>query len=154
MNSLFHKTLLLFAVISLVGGIAMADPQWNHLSSKTGDLPTPGQSTQQTGAIVGDLDKDGMNDFVLSFRERAPALVWYRRTHTGWDRIVIESQYLTVEAGGVVYDVDGDGWPDIIFGGDWQSNEIWWWRNPGPPWNPEKSWQRYTIKKSGATQQH
>lgn len=129
-------------------------PQWRHLSSATGDLPIPGTSTQQTGAVVADLDKNGLNDFVLSFREKAPALVWYRRTKAGWDRVVIDNNYLTVEAGGAVCDVDGDGWPDLIFGGDYRSNEIWWWRNPGPPWNPSLPWKRYTIKKTGATQQH
>ncbi len=49
-----------------------ADPQWKHLSSSTGDLPVPGPSTQQTGAIVADFDKDGTNDFVLSFRQFFP----------------------------------------------------------------------------------
>jgi hypothetical protein len=53
---------------------------WNHLSSRHGDLPAPGESTEQTGAVVGDLDKTGANGFVLSFRQKAPALVWYRKT--------------------------------------------------------------------------
>src|SRR5690349_16349328 len=30
---------------------------WNHLSSRHGDLPVPGESTEQTGAVVGNLDK-------------------------------------------------------------------------------------------------
>src|SRR5882724_3816991 len=102
--------------------------QWNHLSSKHGDLPTPGESTQQTGALVGDLDKDGVNDFVLSFRQKAPALVWYRKTKLGWDRYVIEKEYLTVEAGGAMFDVDGDGLPDLVFGADWQGGDVWWWK--------------------------
>jgi hypothetical protein len=140
----------LTACVNLCG----AQVTWQHLSSKTGDLPVPGPSTQQTGCVVADLAREGLNGFVLSFRQTAPALVWYRRTARGWDRYVIENRYLTVEAGGAVCDVDGDGWPDIIFGGDWQSNEIWWWRNPGPGWNPNVPWKRYTIKKSGATQQH
>src|SRR5579864_4784141 len=101
-----------------------AEPRWQHLSTATGDLPLPGPSTQQTGALVADLDKDGTNDFVVSFRQVAPALVWYRRTGRGWDRYVIEPQFLTVEAGGAVYDIDGDGDPDIVFGGDWQSDEV------------------------------
>src|SRR5579871_3296201 len=95
-----------------------ADIQWQHLSSKNGDLPVPGPSKQQTGAVVADLDKDGLNDFVLSFRQVAPALVWFRRTSTGWDRSVIEKDFLTVEAGGVAYDIDGDGDLDLVFGGD------------------------------------
>jgi hypothetical protein len=130
------------------------DLHWQHLSSSTGDLPVPGPSTQQTGAIVADLGKDGTNGFVLSFRQTAPALVWYRRTAHGWDRYVIESNYLPVEAGGVVCDVDGDGHPDIIFGGDWQSDEVWWWENPYPNFDPKVPWKRHLIKKGGATQHH
>ena len=43
---------------------------------------------------------------MLSFRQKPPALVWYRRTVTGWDVYVIEKDYLTIEAGGAVYDID------------------------------------------------
>jgi hypothetical protein len=131
-----------------------ADLRWQHLSSTNGDLPAPGTSTQQTGAIVADLAGDSVNGFVLSFRQRAPALVWYRRTAQEWDRYVIESNFLSVEAGGVICDVDGDGHPDIIFGGDWQSDEVWWWENPYPNYDPKVSWKRHLIKKGGATQHH
>ncbi|MHB8524048.1 MAG: FG-GAP repeat domain-containing protein [Limisphaerales bacterium] len=131
-----------------------ADPRWVHLSSKTGDLPAPGESTEQTGAVIADLDQDGVNDFVLSFRQKAPALAWYRRTKNGWDRYVIEREYLTVEAGGAVYDIDGDGDPDLVFGGDWQSKELWWWENPYPNYDPKVPWKRHVIKKDGATQHH
>ena len=133
---------------------AAADLRWQHLSSATGDLPLPGKSTQQTGAVIGDFANDGTNGFVLSFRQQAPALVWYRRAAQGWDRFVIESNFLSVEAGGVVFDVDGDGHPDLIFGGDWQSDEVWWWENPYPNYNPAVSWKRHVIKQGGATQHH
>jgi hypothetical protein len=87
-----------------------AEIRWQRLSSKNGDLPVPpGGSVMQTGAVVGDFDGDGTNDFVLSFRQKPPALVWYRRLATGWDSYVIEKDYLTIEAGGAVYDLDGDG---------------------------------------------
>ena len=135
----------------LCGG---AEPGWRHLSTSTGDLPLPGPSTEQTGALVADLDKDGTNDFVLSFRKVAPALVWYRRMPASWDRYVLETNCLTIEAGGAVYDIDGDGNPDIVFGGDYQSNELWWWHNPYPRFDPKVPWTRHTIKKGGATQHH
>ncbi len=141
-------------LLALCACMHAAEPQWQHLSSKNGDLPVPGQSTHQTAAIVADLDKDGLNDFVLGFRQKAPALVWYRRTKSGWARYVIEKEYLTIEAGGAVYDIDGDGYPDLVFGGDWQSNQVWWWRNPGGNYDPNVPWERHTIKKSGATQHH
>lgn len=128
--------------------------RWRHLSSRHGDLAVPGTSTQQTGAVIGDLAGDGLNGFVLSFRQKAPALVWYRRSKTGWDRYVIDDAFLTVEAGGVVYDIDGDGHSDILFGADWQGGDVWWWMNPGPPYDPGKSWKRYTVKRGGGTQHH
>ena len=99
------------------GDVEASGLRWLHLSSRHGDLPVPTTSRQQTAAVVADLDKDGRNDFVLGFREKAPALVWYRRTATGWDRYVIEKEFLTIEAGGAVCDVDGDGWCDIYLCG-------------------------------------
>src|SRR5438445_10270748 len=131
-----------------------ADPQWKLLSSSTGDLPIPGPSTEQTGAVVADFGNDGTNDFILSFRKVAPALVWYRHAGAGWSRVVIETNFLTVEAGGAVYDIDGDGDLDLVFGGDWQSNEVWWWENPYPNFDAKTPWKRHRIKKGGRTQHH
>jgi len=128
--------------------------QWTHLSSATGDLPVPGPSTEQTGAVVADLDKGGVNDFVLSFRKTAPALVWYRHRPGGWERYVIDEDYLTVEAGGTVYDIDGDGYPDIVFGADYQGDELWWWENPAGRYDPTVPWKRHVIKKGGGHQHH
>ncbi len=131
-----------------------AEPAWRHLSSKRGDLPVPGKSTQQTACLIADLDRSGRNGFVLGFRATGPALVWYRPKAHGWDRLVIEPEFLTIEAGGAFHDIDGDGWPDLVFGGDSQSNCVWWWRNPGKDWQTGPRWERHTIKKSGKTQHH
>ena len=108
------SVLFSLTLCGICGRVWPSEIQWTHLSSKHGDLPAPGESTQQTGALVADLDKDGINDFVLSFRQKPPALVWYRRTVKGWDRYVIEKDFLTVEAGGALYDLDGDGDLDIL----------------------------------------
>jgi hypothetical protein len=148
------RHLSLALALTVTTGSLAADLQWKHLSSSTGDLPVPGTSTEQTGALVADLDKDGTNDFVISFRKVAPALVWYRRTGNGWDRYVLDPSFLTVEAGGAVFDIDGDGDPDLVFGGDWQSDEVWWWENPYPHFDPKTPWKRHLIKKGGATQHH
>jgi hypothetical protein len=128
--------------------------RWIELSSKRGDLPAPGPSTQQTGALAVKVDPAGSTDFVLAFRRVAPALVWYRRTGGGWSRYVIEKEFLSVEAGGAAYDIDGDGDLDIVFGGDAQSDQLWWWENPNPRFDPEVSWTRRTIKSGGARQYH
>ncbi|MEO8425789.1 MAG: sugar phosphate isomerase/epimerase [Verrucomicrobiota bacterium] len=146
---------LLFWLLSAIWWpLNAAEIKWTQLSSKKGELPAPGDSTQQTGAVVADFDKNGVNDFVLSFRKVPPALVWYRRTENGWDRYVIEKDFLTVEAGGAVFDIDGDGDLDLVFGGDYQSREVWWWENPYPNYDPNISWKRHIIKKDGKTQHH
>jgi sugar phosphate isomerase/epimerase len=146
----------LVTVLLLMGPLfAIPDPVWQNVSSRRGELPVPpGGSQQQTGAVVADFDKDGLNDFILSFRQRPPSLVWYRRTDARWDAVVIEKEFLTIEAGGAVEDIDGDGDLDVVFGGDWQSSGLWWWENPYPRFEPSVPWRRHTIKNAGANQHH
>ena len=144
----------ILAVFLAAGGLAGADIRWIHLSSKTGELPSPGGSHQQTGVLVADLDSNGAQDFVISFRVRAPALVWFRRTSNGWTRYVVENEFLTIEAGGAAHDIDGDGDLDFVFGADAQCNRLWWWENPSPSFDPAVSWKRHTVKDGGANQHH
>jgi hypothetical protein len=128
--------------------------EWVHLSSKKGEIPAPGPSTQQTASLVLDVDKDGVNDFIIGARRAGPALLWYRRLENGWQKYVIEPELLPIEAGGAFYDIDGDGDLDIVFGGDASSNEVWWWENPYPNFSPDTPWKRRTIKKSGGNKHH
>ncbi len=152
-KSVFVGTGIVLLILSVP--INAADIQWKHLSGGSGDLPVPpGGSNQQTGCVVGDFDNDGVQDFAVSFRQKPPALVWYRRTASGWNPHVIEKEYLTIEAGGAVCDIDADGDSDIVFGGDWQSSNVWWWENPSPHFDPAISWKRHSIKTGGKNQHH
>jgi hypothetical protein len=147
---------LVVATMTLLGPATLEAQriEWIQKSSRRGELPPPSDSTQQTAAVVGDFDGDGLNDFIIGCRQKAPALIWYRRKAEGWDRMVIDRDYLTIEAGGAVHDIDGDGDLDLVMGGDYQSNKLWWWENPAPNFDPEVSWKRRTIKKDGKTQHH
>jgi hypothetical protein len=137
------------------GAIAAPVQNWVHLSSVNGELPVPGESPQQTALLAGKFDPaSAATSFIIGFRVKGPALVWYRRAGDTWKREVIENEFLRVEAGGAAHDIDGDGDLDVVFGGDGQSNQLWWWENPAPNFDPARGWKRYTIKDGGANQHH
>ncbi len=142
-------------MLSLFAAVVMvAAPKWTLLSSSKGDLPSPAASNQQTGAVVGDIDLDGVDDFVLAFRGKPPSLLWYRREVKGWVRYVLEKEDLRLEAGGALFDIDGDADLDVVFGNDGKGNALWWWENPYPTFAPDTPWKRRFIKNSGANQHH
>jgi hypothetical protein len=128
--------------------------RWEHISSVDGKLEPPNKGNEQTAALVIDVDKNGTNDFIISERTTAPSVVWYRRTDKGWDRLVVETDSLTIEAGSSSHDIDGDGDLDIVFAGDGQSNQVWWWENPYPNYDKDKRWPRRIIKDFGANKHH
>jgi hypothetical protein len=156
-----RKTLLaMIGILTVLGVVSQnavpqgRDVKWTHLSTKSGDLPAPWPGKEQTASLILDVDKDGVNDFVITERTAAPSVVWYRRGKSGWTRYVIEPNPLHIEAGGAVADIDGDGDLDIVFGGDWKSNEVWWWENPYRNYDPSVPWKRHRIKNSGAPKHH
>jgi len=127
---------------------------WKHLSTTTGDLATPNAGQEQTSSLVCDIDGDHINDFVITERTKAPSVVWYRRSSSGWTRYVVDDQALHIEAGSGAFDIDGDGDLDITFAGDWQNHFVWWWENPSPAFDPQKPWKRHIIKDFGGNKHH
>ena len=128
-------------------------PRWTQLSSKTGDLPSPGKSRQQTGCVVLDIDKNGLNDIVITSRNAASRMVWYRRGKAGWTLYPID-RGLDIEAGGAYADIDGDGDLDLVFGEDHSGSKVYWWENPFPFYAADRPWVRREIKGTGGTMHH
>jgi regulation of enolase protein 1 (concanavalin A-like superfamily) len=128
---------------------------WDHLSTATGDLPSPDIGADQTSALVLDVDRNGVDDLVVASR-RSPgaSMVWYQRNNNGWTKYLIESEGLAIEAGGTFYDIDSDGDLDIVMGGDSATNQVWWWENPYPTYGVNTPWTRRLIKNSGASKHH
>lgn len=129
------------------------DSGWEHRSTALGhfQISTP---EEQTLALVGDLDADGVDEPVIGGRHAGPALVWLRRGGGGYTQHLIESERIDIEAGGVLYDVDGDGALDIVAGEDWSGDRLFWWENPHPHHDPRVPWKRHEIKVGGGKQHH
>jgi len=128
-------------------------PTWTHLSSRTGDLPAPGTSTQQTGCLVFDVDKNGLNDIVITSRSAGAKMVWYRRDAKGWSVYPID-EGLEIEAGGAFADIDDDGDLDLVFGEDYTGTHLYWWENPYPRFDTRTPWVRREIKNSKGKMHH
>lgn len=129
-------------------------PRWTHLSSASGDIPSPGPSDQQTGSLIADVDGNGSGDFFVAARVTGPAVTLFQKTPDGWRKHIVEPDFLRIEAGGAAHDIDGDGDLDVAFGADAADNHVWWWENPYPDLDPAKRWARHTIKASGANKHH
>lgn len=87
---------------------------WNHLSSTSGDIEVPNSGNQQTATALFDVNKGGLNDFFIAERSQAPSVVLYIRAAGCWDRYIVDSDPLRIEAGSAFFDIDGDGDYDIL----------------------------------------
>ncbi len=152
----FYQILTLtFTMISMISCTApQKDITWKHLSSVNDDIAAPNDSNQQTATALFDVNKDDLNDFFITERTAAPAVVCYIKSNNGWDRYIVEAEALRIEAGSAWTDIDGDGDIDVVFGGDAGNNKVWWWENPYPNFDPNTPWARHEIKSDGSTKHH
>jgi len=72
------------AILAILSGSAFARVNWVLKSSTTGDLPAPNEGNEQTCCVVCDIDKDGVDDFIVGERTKAPSVVWYKYNGKGW----------------------------------------------------------------------
>lgn len=132
-----------------------SSPDWQLVSSRSGDLEAPSTGQQHTAALILDINRDGLNDFVIATRFARPSLVWYESLPSGeWTRHIIDDTILPIEAGGAYFDIDRDGDFDVVMGADTSSDEIWWWENPYPVYRANVPWTRHLIKDGGGQMHH
>ncbi len=139
-------------LLSVTASAAIAGTAWSRKSSVTGEIPVPNVGNQQTCCIVADLDRDGIQDFVIGERTKTPSIVWYKFNGRKWEKYVIDNTRINPEAGGVCFDVDADGDQDVVFGQDGSGSDIWWWENPCP--DLSNPWTRRMIKHGGSRKHH
>jgi sugar phosphate isomerase/epimerase len=143
----------LIPIFILFGIYSTKAQKWERISSEDGTIPLSWKTTQQTASLSVDIDKDGIEEFVMAGRGQTTSIMYLKFDRAiGWREFAIEKEALSIETGGTFYDIDSDGDNDLVFGGDAQSNKIWWWENPAPFFNPNVPWHRYEIKTDGENQ--
>lgn len=88
--------------------------------------------------VVGDINGDGLEDFIIGGKEGADNVVWYRAPD--WRRFQMGTASL--EAGGILLDVTGDGTLDLVVGQHGNGKELYWFEHPADPTGP---WPRRLI---------
>ena len=76
--------------------------------------------------VVGDIDGDGLEDFIIGGKEGRENIVWYRAPD--WRRFTLGEGSL--EAGGILLDVTGDGTLDFVAGQHGNGRELYWFERP------------------------
>ena len=64
------KNLSLLIIVTLISLIVSAQPKtpnidWQHIDSDKAGIEAPNATDQQTSSAVFDIDKDGINDFII-----------------------------------------------------------------------------------------
>jgi len=108
--------IMLLLIVAFCLTAANAEVTWQRKSSSTGDMPIPNNGKEQTCCLILDIDKDGVDDFVVGERMQTPYVVWYKYNEKSWDKFVIDDTRKNPEAGGDYCDIDDDGNLDIFIG--------------------------------------
>lgn len=154
-RTIINMKIKLISLFFLLGFFVTKAQKWERISSEDGTIPLSWKITQQTASLSVDIDKDGIEEFVMAGLGQATSIIYLKFDRAiGWREFVVEKEALPIETGGTCYDIDSDGDNDLVFGGDAQSNKVWWWENPAPFFNPNVPWHRYEIKIDGQNQHH
>ena len=110
-----------------------------------------GPPAERMSCVVGDLNADGQQEFVISTRNPgAPdQLHWYGPPD--WEPHLIDDTLPSISVGAVLIDLTGNGRLDLIASSDDRSNHVYWWECPS---DPTDRWVRRDIARLPANRTH
>ncbi len=103
-----------------------------------------GHPTERMSCIVGDLNNDGIDEFIISTRH-PNELYWFGREEDGsWTPHLMDNTFPSISVGGTLVDLTGNGRLDFISGTSDRGNHVYWWECPN---DPSQLWKRREIFK-------
>lgn len=110
-----------------------------------------GLPAERMSCVVGDLDNDGVDEFIISTRN-PEQLHWFGRTTAGvWEPHLMDDTFASISVGGVMVDLTGNGRLDLIASTSDKGNYVYWWECPEDPTQP---WERRDVCRLPANRTH
>ncbi len=110
-----------------------------------------GPPAERMSCVVGDLNNDGVPEFVIGTRN-PEQLHWFGRTSSGaWEPHLIDDTFPSISVGGVLVDLTGNGRLDLIASTSDRGNHIYWWECPA---DPSQRWVRRDVFQLPASRTH
>ncbi len=110
-----------------------------------------GPPAERMSCVVGDLNNDGVPEFVIGTRN-PETLHWFGRTSSGaWEPHLIDDTFPSISVGGVLVDLTGNGRLDLIASTSDRGNHIYWWECPA---DPSQRWVRREVFQLPASRTH
>ena len=104
-----------------------------------------GGPAERMDCVVGDLDGDGVQEFVIATRN-PDGLHWFGRTDRGaWVPHLMDDSFPSISVGTALADLTGNGKLDLISGTSDRGNHVFWWECPDNPEDPARRWTRRVV---------
>ena len=101
-----------------------------------------GSPAERMDCVVGDIDGDGEQKFVIATRN-PDGLHWFGRTDEGaWVPHLMDDAFPSISVGTALVDLTGNGKLDLISGTSDRGQHVFWWECPD---DPSQQWTRRVV---------